>query len=479
MSSDKSSSNGVVIKELTFIALFSLMFSAMMGSGVFDIPQNVAHRAGAVAVIISWIITAIGMLAFAWALVYITNKRPDIQSGLYGYAKYGFGDYFGFNAAWGYWLNALLGNASYLIYIFATLGNFTLFKFLGAGNTLLALLFESILIWIVYLLINHGIKEAAIINILISAVKILALGTVIVLFIYLFKFKQFKINFIADFSTHGLLSQIKSTMLVTVWDFLGIEAACIYALRAKRMKDVAKATILGVIVVLLIDSLISILPFGIISSAEVSQLTTPSTASILGLMSESTFGQLIRLAVIISVTGALLAWTMLATNILYLAAEDRSMPEFMAKMNKHQVPHHALLVSCITLQVFVLVAYFTNSVYLIMIQLATSLILIPYFLSALFAFKLIINERKIDYLSFIKGFIATLYGIWLIYAGGLKYLFFSSILYLFGVIFYFMARKEQKLPLFKSIFEKSLFVLIIIVCALALHFWIFGVVSLT
>ena len=63
----------IISKDLGCFALFSLIFGSMMGSGVFDIPQNVAHKAGAVAVIISWVITAIGMLALGWAFSYISS----------------------------------------------------------------------------------------------------------------------------------------------------------------------------------------------------------------------------------------------------------------------------------------------------------------------------------------------------------------------------------------------------------------------
>ena len=164
----KIQSGKVDLKDLTFFALFSLTFGSMMGSGVFDIPQNIANRAGAIAVVLHWGIVAIGMIALAWSFVYISGKRPDIQSGIYGYAKFGFGDFVGFNSAWGYWLNALLGNASYLIYIFATLGNFFLIFGHGntAGATLPAFIGESILIWVVYAMIVVGIKEASYINII-------------------------------------------------------------------------------------------------------------------------------------------------------------------------------------------------------------------------------------------------------------------------------------------------------------------------
>lgn len=459
------------IKDLSFIALFSLIFGSMMGSGVFDIPQNISNGAGVIAISIGWIITTIGILSLSFAFIYITKKRPDIQSGLYGYAKHGFGDYVGFNSAWGYALNSLLANASYLIYICATLGNFALFKFFGKGNTISSLLTESILIWVVYFLINRGIKEASFINILLSAIKILTLFAVIVAFFIGFNYARFKANIHFEVKLGSIFEQIKSTMLVTVWDFTGIEAACIFALRAKKMKDVAKATLLGAIVVIIIDALISILPFGILPSHEIRTLSTPSAASLLGTIYGLGSANIVRLTVIISVAGALLAWTMLATNMFYVAAEDKTMPKFLLKLNKRNVPTNAVLVSSIAAQIFIILAYFTNAVYLAMIQLATSLVLLPYLLATLFAMKLIISERKIDPISILKGILAVLYGIWLVYSGGMIFLALSCVLYLLGSVFYFIARKEQKKTFFANKFEVILFIFLIIITILSMAEW--------
>jgi arginine:ornithine antiporter / lysine permease len=468
----------IVFKDLSFIALFSLLFGSMMGSGVFDIPMNIAHKASSLAVIISWCITAIGMLALGWALVYLIKTRPDIQSGIYGYAKYGFGNYVGFNAAWGYWLNALLGNAGYILYVFTTLGNFTLFKFLGEGNTLSALILESITIWLVYLIIICGIRRASIINIVITGVKFLVLAIVIVIFYYGFSWHKFQLNLTNDFHMGNIITQIKSTMLVTVWDFLGVEAACIYAIRAKNMNDVARATLFGVIAVLLIDALISILPFGILSSKSIAILKTPSTAGILSIIIGNMSANIVRIAVITSVMGALLAWMMLATNIFYLAASDNNLPKFLTRLNKRNVPQNSLLISSITLQFFIIVSYCTQSVYLTMIQLASSLILVPYLLSTLFAFKLVINTTKVDILSFIKGATAVIYGIWLIYAGGLKYMIFSTFLYIIGIVVYVAAKKQQKNKIFANTFERALCVSLIGIAVILGYLWALGYYSL-
>ena len=471
MNINKSNESNSNIKDLSFIALFSLIVGSMMGSGVFDVPQNVAHKAGVIAVSIGWIITAIGVLALSWAFAYITNKRPDIKSGIYGYAKYGFGDYVGFNSAWGYALNALLANASYLIYICATLGNFAMFKFFGSGNTISALAAESIMSWVVFFLIRNGIREASIVNITLTVIKILILVCIIVLLFIAFSWTRFKSNIHIEAGLGDWFTQVKSTMLVTVWDFTGIEAACIFALRARDMRDVVKATMLAAVVVCLITSLISMLPFGVMPAQTIRELATPSTAGILAHIYGENSGNIVRAAVVVSVLGALLAWTLLASNMFYLAAEDKTMPKSFTKVNNKNVPINGLIVSSIAAQVFIILAYFTNAVYLAMIQLATSLVLLPYLLSAMFALKLIITERKIDRLSLLKGILAVLYGVWLVYSGGMKFLALSSLLYLIGSVFYFIARKEQFKPLFHNKFELSLFCLLVIVTVASFADW--------
>jgi arginine:ornithine antiporter / lysine permease len=46
------------------------------------------------------------------------------------------------------------------------------------------------------------------------------------------------------------------------------------------------------------------------------------------------------------------------------------------------------------------------------------------------------------------GLVALGYAIWLLYAGGLKYLLLSALLYAPGVILFALAKREQGQPLF-------------------------------
>jgi arginine:ornithine antiporter/lysine permease len=66
-------------------------------------------------------------------------------------------------------------------------------------------------------------------------------------------------------------------------------------------------------------------------------------------------------------------------------------------------------------------------------------------------------ERSKDLL--IAG-IALCYALWLLYAGGLKYLLLSALLYAPGVILFAKARQEQGMPLF-TVIEKGIFTVVI------------------
>lgn len=52
----------------------------------------------------------------------LSQARPDLTGGIYAYASAGFGDYIGFNSAWGYWVSACFSNVSFAILFFGPIG---------------------------------------------------------------------------------------------------------------------------------------------------------------------------------------------------------------------------------------------------------------------------------------------------------------------------------------------------------------------
>ena len=65
----------------------------------------------------------------------LAERKPDLDAGVFAYAKAGFGDYPGFLSAFGYWVGSCIGNVSYWVLIKSTLGAF--FPVFGDGNTVI------------------------------------------------------------------------------------------------------------------------------------------------------------------------------------------------------------------------------------------------------------------------------------------------------------------------------------------------------
>jgi arginine:ornithine antiporter / lysine permease len=234
-------------KKLRIGALTALVVGSMVGGGIFSLPQNMAASAGPGAVLIGWLITGIGMLTLAFVFQTLANRKPDLDGGVYAYAKAGFGDYMGFSSAWGYWISAWIGNVSYFVLIFSTLGYF--FPVFGEGNTLTAIVCASVLLWGLHFLVLRGVHEAAIINLITTVAKIVPLLTFIVIVVFAFDKGIFTVDFWAagNIELGSVMKQVRGMMLVTVWVFIGIEGASIFSARAEKRSDVGKATVIGFI----------------------------------------------------------------------------------------------------------------------------------------------------------------------------------------------------------------------------------------
>ncbi|WP_192562165.1 arginine-ornithine antiporter [Pseudomonas gozinkensis] len=453
--------------KLRLGALVALVVGSMIGGGIFSLPQNMAASADVGAVLIGWAITAVGMLTLAFVFQTLANRKPDLDGGVYAYAKAGFGDYMGFSSAWGYWISAWLGNVGYFVLLFSTLGYF--FPIFGEGNTVAAVIGASVLLWGVHFLVLRGIKEAAFINLVTTVAKVVPLLLFVLIAVFAFKLDIFTADIwgVKNPDLGSVMNQVRNMMLVTVWVFIGIEGASIFSARAEKRSDVGKATVIGFITVLLFLVLVNVLSLGIMTQPELAKLQNPSMAAVLEHVVGHWGAVLISVGLIISLLGALLSWVLLCAEIMFAAAKDHTMPEFLRKENANHVPVNALWLTNAMVQLFLIITLFSASTYLSLIYLATSMILVPYLWSAAYALLLAVRgesyegfaaERRKD---LIIGGIALIYAVWLLYAGGVKYLLLSALLYAPGAILFAKAKLELKQPVFTNV-EKLIFAAVVV-----------------
>ena len=449
--------------KLRLSALIALVVGSMIGGGIFSLPQNMAARADVGAVLIGWAITAVGMLTLAFVFQTLANRKPELESGVYAYAKAGFGDYMGFSSAWGYWISAWLGNVGYFVLLFSTLGYF--FPVFGQGNTPVAIGCASLLLWAVHFLVLRGIKEAAFINLVTTIAKVVPLVMFIVIAAVAFKAEVFTQDIWGAMNPDlgSVMDQVRNMMLVTVFVFIGIEGASVYSARAEKRADVGRATVIGFLGVLALLVLVNVLSLGIMSQPALAQLQNPSLAGVLEHIVGPWGALLISLGLAVSLLGALLSWALLCAEILYATARDKTMPAFLTKENANHAPVNALWLTNGMIQLFLLITLFSAGTYTSLIYLASSMILVPYLWSAAYAVLLCARGETYGQASAQRlkdlciGGVALCYAVWLLYAGGVKYLLLSALLYAPGVILFAQAKREQRQPLFTHV-EKGVFV---------------------
>lgn len=446
--SDSGLSTARASRKLGLGALTAVVIGSMIGSGVFSLPQNMAAGAGPLAIIIGWGISGVGILALAFVYQGLSMRKPALDAGPYAYAKAGFGPFIGFNSAWGYWLSAWLGNVSYAVVLFSALSYF--FPAFGEGNSWQAILGASIVLWLIHSLILSGVRQAAFVNLVTTVAKIAPIVLFIAIAFLAFKIDIFALDFsgAANVKLGSITDQVKSTMLVTLWVFIGIEGASVVSGRAERRKDIGIATMAGFLTCLALYALVSLLSLGIMTQPELAALKNPSMAGVLEHIVGAWGAIVINVALVMSVLGAFLAWTMLAAEIPHVAARDGTMPRFFGGENLQGAPATSLWITNGLVQLFLIVAFFANSTYQALFSIASVAILVPYVFSGAYAAKLAITgeayrvgESRTRDLG--AGLLATVYGVWLVYAAGAGYLFMAAMLYAPGIIFYVIARREM------------------------------------
>ncbi|WP_274584751.1 basic amino acid/polyamine antiporter [Neisseria leonii] len=432
-------------------ALTALVVSSMIGSGIFSLPQNMAAVAGSQALLIGWLITGVGIVFLGLSFACLAKIRPDLDGGIYTYAREGFGDLMGFFSAWGYWLCTTIGIVGYLVVAFEALGTFTDgagFVLFGKGNTAAAFIGASAVVWLVYALVARGIRQAAGVNLAATCVKVFPLLVFIVLAAYFFDSRVFFADWqgaaLADDAGGGsVMAQVKNTMLITLWVFTGIEGAAVLSKHARSRADVGRATVFGVVLTLLLYVAVTVLAQGVLPRGEIAAMANPSMAGVLSHMMGYAGKVLITGCLIVSVLSSYLSWTLYATEIPHLGAKNGAFPASFLRLNGNGVPHASLLFTTLTVQLCLFLVWQTGNSYEALLMISTSMILIPYLLVGAFLLKLSVRQH-LAWRYKLVGLAATLYALWIVYAAGVEYILLSVLLYLPGVLLFLHARRRHQ-----------------------------------
>jgi len=464
-------SNG---NKLGLAILTSLVVGNMVGSGIFMLPRSLSEVASPAGVILAWVLTGLGVLVTALVFGNLAIKKPDLTGGPQIYAKQLFKEgsnlslLSGFMSSWGYWIGNLAGNvaiittfAGYLSTFFPiltseavlfTVGSFTL----KVGN---AVTFTvcTVLLWGTHLIILRGLESAGKLNFLATAAKVVGFLLFIIIALFAFDssnilpFVEPKIDDAGN--SIGLFGQINNAAVTTLWAFLGIESAVVFASRAKKQIDVKRATILGLFIALAIYIGISTLVMGLLSQDELISSQKPLIDAIEVVLGPIG-GKILAAIGLISLFGSTIGWVMLSAEIPYQAAKQGIFLTPFKKENKHGIPVFSLVLTNILGQLFIFstVSNSISQAFDFVIYIATLAYLVPYLIASLFQVKLTFTGETYTHnkgrtTDMVIGLLATMYSVWVIIAGtaDIKTFMFGIILLASGILFYGKVPRNQSL----------------------------------
>lgn len=459
--------------NLGIFRLVTSVITLIIGAGVFTLSGDQAAAGGAcgAAILTAWGISAVGVLCLVMTFFALSRIKPHLKGGIYSYATAGFGDFLGFNSAWGYWISALLCTVSFSALLFGALSYF--FPIFGAGNNLPSIIGASCLIWFYTFLVSRGVKEATGINVVITISKFVPIFVAITAIIFLQKFDPaiFMAN-LSQGAVEGLpfFDQVGGTMTVTIWVFLGIEGAVAISGRAKKDKDVGKATIIAFCCVLAIYLMVSTLSMGVMPLSELAELSNPALAGVMERAVGSWGATLINAGVVLSLVGAMLGYTVLSAESPYEAAAQGSFVKAFAKTNKKGAPIVTLVVTNCIIEAFLILMLFSDQTYQFFYALSAGMILLPYLLSAAYFAKVAFIEPE-AFEGKLGGSLAVwrvfavlgmVYSVFLAWASGTLGLTLMSLLYLPGILVYVKGKKERGQAFFDNTVDRVVAAIIVI-----------------
>ncbi|MFL6135414.1 MAG: basic amino acid/polyamine antiporter [Nocardioidaceae bacterium] len=459
---------GAVVTKMSVPTLTAMVVGSMVGAGVFSLPARFGVATGLLGSLIAWAVAGSGMLMLAFVFQNLAIRKPELDSGVFIYAKAGFGDYAGFNSAIGFWASTVAGNTFYWVFMGATVGRF--FDGFGEGATVLAVAASTAGVWLFHYLIARGVRDAAIVNRIVTVFKIIPILVFIVVLFVNFNAGVFADNWTAEgYGDLGNLNeQVRNTMLITTFVFIGIEGASVYSRYARRREDVGRATVLGFLSVLSIFALVTLSSYSVVPQPELAKTRQPSMIGVFQSVVGDWGEVFISVAVIVSVLGAYLAWTLMAAEVMYIPARQDDFPQFLGQENAAGTPITALVVTSLGVQGLLALTLFVNDALNFMLDLSTSLALLPYLLAAAYALKLGLTGEAYEGAlprtrrkeTVIAG-VATAYTIFLFDAAGLKFVLLMTVILAPAALLYIKARSENGRRLFTPT-EIGVFALILV-----------------
>lgn len=461
--------------------LIALIVSSCIGTGIFGITSDVSAAAAPGPALLAWVFAGLGFLMLVLCLNNLSEKRPDLEAGIFSYAGAGFGPMGEFISGWSYWLSAWLGNIAFATMLMASLGTF--FPVFKGGQNVPSIIVAIIFCWLLTILVNNGVETASFVNMIGTICKVLPLIIFIIIMIVSFKSGMFTADFwgrVANnasksTTTGSTWSQMKGTLMTLIWVFIGVESASVMGHRAKSRKDAQAATLISYGLLVLAYVLISILPYGVLTRAQLAGMGQPAIGHVLQMTVGNWGSILINVGLIISTIVSWLSWTMLPAETTMLVADDKAMPKLWGDTNAKNAPTASLMITGVLQTIFLFSLLFTQKAYEFAYSLCAAAILFSYLFVGLYQMKY--SKENGEWGQFTIGLLSAAFMFACMFLAGWQEVLLVSISFIPGFYIYYLACKENNHKMTTA--EKWVMTLILVLSVVAIWLVANGTIAIS
>lgn len=404
----------------------------MIGSGIFLLPAVLAPF-GSIS-LLGWLITSLGVILLSLVFAKLANQTLR-TGGPYVYAQEAFGDLPGFLVAWGYWLSVIFAVTAISTAFAGYLSGFIPSL---VGNTPGQLLVALGLIWFFALLNLRGVAEAASAQVILTVAKLLPLIVIIVL-----GATSGSLETLPAFNPSGqsVFGAIAATALLTMWAFIGIEAAVIPAGDViNPTRTIPRAVVAAAITASIVYLLVTISVMMLVPQSELAESQTPLVEAARAL---GPFGAaLIGLGALVSTAGSLNGNVFLSGQMPMAVAIDKLAPAALARRNAGHAPWFSLILSSLLSSALLLLTASENllDVFTFLISMSTLCVLAPYGVAALAVIK---DSWRSARLWLLIALLSSAYTVLAAAGSGVKVLLWGLVLFALGVPLFFILRRRS------------------------------------
>jgi APA family basic amino acid/polyamine antiporter len=425
----------------------ALVIGSIIGTGVFTMPAVLAG-AGTASLVTLGVIT-IGAVLLGLLFGQLTRRVPNVEGGIYAYARHEFGDFAGYLTAWCYWITCWAGNAaivsSWVLYVQALFG-WGNGAWLSFGIALTGL-------WIPAFINLAGVRQMAWFQNVTVVLKFLPLVFVATVGWFFVEAKNF-----GPFNASGgsLYDGIGIAAGVALFSFIGVETAAIVAGRVRNpRRNVGRASVIGTALAGLLYVGVSAVIMGLEPHGQLVKDGAPFVAAFHSIFNGAGWAEkLVAAVAVISGIGALNGWTLVTAEMPYAAAKQHLFPAQFAKEDRHGVPWFGIVVSTLVASLLMGWSYSGSTglkVFTYLVYLSVVTVAIPYFMAACAQLTYLVSGRRpVDTAVFARNLLVTilclLFSAWVTFASGYQAVYQAMVLVLAGIPIYgFLKARREKL----------------------------------